>query len=114
MWASTLGDLICAASPGRLRSFHAGSVLRNPPGVLPDPYQPTPTPCPLVVCAPSWECRLCTTRESCGLSSRSSRSTGAPEYASAPHMTGPPRRADPTPTRDMTAHLLRMRTLPTP
>ena len=56
-----------AHSSRRLRSFQAGSVLRNSPGVSQAPYQPTPNPSPLVVVAPSCECLLCTTREFCGL-----------------------------------------------
>src|SRR5688572_19751241 len=105
MCASTRGDLICPASSRRLRSFHAGSVLRNTPGVSPVPYHPTPKPSPLVVSAPSRECRLCTTREFFGLNNRSSRSTGAPEYASQRHIADLPRRPDPTPGRDVSAHL---------
>ena len=97
MWASTRGDLICPASSRRLRSFHAGSVLRNTPGVSPVPYHPTPKPSPFVVSAPSCECRLCTTSEFFGLYSRSSSSTGAPEYASQRHMTDLPRGPDRTP-----------------
>ena len=91
MCASTRGDLICPASSRRLRSFHAGSVLRNTPGVSLVPYHPTPKPSPFVVSAPSCECRLCMTSEFLGLYSRSSSSTGAPEYASQRHMSDLPR-----------------------
>ena len=70
---------MCAESSWRLRSFHAGSTLWKTPGVSPMPYQPIPKPSPLVVSAPSCECRLCTIRECCGLYSSSSISIGEPE-----------------------------------
>jgi hypothetical protein len=58
MWANTIGDSMCRASSRRLRSFQAGSMLRKTPGSSPTPYQPIPKPSPLVVSAPSRECRL--------------------------------------------------------
>jgi hypothetical protein len=70
----------------RFRSFQAGSIEWNTPGVSPTPYQPKPNPSPFVVVAPSRECRLWSISEWVGLRSRSSRSTCDPEYASQRHM----------------------------
>ncbi len=67
MWANTRPAAAWAHSSRRLRSFQAGSVLRNSPGVSDRPYQPTPKPSPLVVVAPISECLLCATREFFGL-----------------------------------------------
>src|SRR3954467_9081073 len=85
MCASTRCEVIWPASSWRLRSFQAGSMLRNTPGVSRSPYHPTPKPSPFVVSAPSCKCRLCTTSEFLGLYSSSSMRTGAPEYASQRH-----------------------------
>ena len=74
-------------SSRRLRSFQAGSVLRNNPGYGADPYQPTPNPSPLVVSTPRRECLLCITSEFAGLYKISSSLTAEPEYASQRHMT---------------------------
>src|SRR5215203_7075348 len=97
MCASTRGDTICPASSRRLRSFQAGSVLRNTPGVSPVPYQPTPKPSPFVVSAPSCECRLWTTSEFLGLYRSSSIRIGAPEYASQRHIPTSLGKTDRTP-----------------
>jgi hypothetical protein len=67
MCANTSGAVTCPASSRRLRSFHAGSTLWNTAGVLPLPYHPMPTPSPLVVSAPSRECRLWSMSEWVGL-----------------------------------------------
>jgi hypothetical protein len=87
MCAKTRPDLAWAESSRRLRSFHAGSVLRNTPGFGWDEYHPTPKPSPFVVSAPKRECLLCTTSELVGLKRRSSKLTGEPEYASHRHIT---------------------------
>ena len=68
MCASTTPERTCPASSRRFRSLHAGSMLRNTPGVGEwSSYQPTPTPSPLVASAPSRLCRLCMTSELVGL-----------------------------------------------
>ena len=67
MWAKTRRAFAWAHSSRRLRSFHAGSVLRYSPGVSIGPYHPTPKPSPLIVVAPIWECWLWTTSEFAGL-----------------------------------------------
>ena len=78
MCAKTSGEATCMASSRRLRSFQAGSVPWKTPGVGWAPYQPTPKPSPLVVSAPSVECRLCTISECLGLYSSSSSRTESP------------------------------------
>src|SRR3954470_17139321 len=89
MCAKTLEECTCAATSCRLRSFHAGSMLRYTAGKSYSPYQPTPNPSPFVVSAPSSECLLWTIREFSGPYSTSSRSTAPPEYASQRHMETP-------------------------
>ncbi len=79
MWAKTSGETRWRARSFRLRSFQAGSMLWNTPGVSPTPYQPSPKPSPFVVSAPSVEWRLWSMRECLGLRSSSSSSTGDPE-----------------------------------
>ena len=77
--ANTSGETRCLARSARLRSFHAGSVLWNTPGVSPTPYQPRPKPSPLVVVAPIRECRLWSISECFGLSRSSATGIGDPE-----------------------------------
>ena len=67
MCAKTISDRTCAARSRRFRSFHAGSMLWNVPGVSPTPYQPIPKPSPFVVSAPIVECRLWSMSECFGL-----------------------------------------------
>src|SRR5947209_18368683 len=88
MWAKKCDERTWPASSRRFASFQAGSVLRKIPGVAETPYQPTPKPSPLVVSAPSRECRLWSISECAGANRASSRRTSAePEYASQRHIT---------------------------
>ncbi len=79
MWAKISGEEMWAAMSRRLRSFQAGSVPWNTPGVSGAPYQPTPKPSPFRVVAPSRECLLWSISEWTGLTSSSSSNTGEPE-----------------------------------
>jgi hypothetical protein len=66
MWANTIGLVMWPAISRRLRSFQAGSMLLNTPGVSRSPYQPTPNPSPFVVSTPRRECRLWSMSECTG------------------------------------------------
>ena len=77
---------IWSATSRRFSSFHAGSMLLKTAGRGPAPYQPMPKPSPLVVVAPSCECRLWSISEWTGLNRRSDARIGSPEYAIHLHM----------------------------
>src|ERR1700712_1774983 len=80
---------MCPARWRRLASPQAGWTLWYTPGPSPVPYQPTPKPSPLVVSAPSRECRLWSIRPCLLLNSSSSIRMGLPCHAIHRHIGSP-------------------------